>query len=105
MKVKKKCEVRIQETEDRRQNQEKWKNGVLEHWSDGVLERGEDTRRLRDCGGRAHSESGGKLGHLTALMDIAKFDSYNPSRVLKKTLIAGCSRMLRYKAPPSTSSG
>ena len=44
MKVKKKYKVRIQETEDRRQNREKWKNGVLEHWSDGVLERGEDSR-------------------------------------------------------------
>jgi hypothetical protein len=31
-------------------------------------------------------------------MDIAKFDSYNPSRVLKKTLLAGCSKTLRYKA-------
>ena len=31
-------------------------------------------------------------------MDIAKFDSYNPSRVLKKTLLAGCSKTLRYTA-------
>jgi hypothetical protein len=34
-------------------------------------------------GRRGHRESGGKMKHLTALMDIPKFDSYNPSRVLK----------------------
>jgi hypothetical protein len=29
----------------------------------------------------------------------------NSSRMLKKILLAGCSKTLRYKAPPSTSSG
>jgi hypothetical protein len=45
MGVKKKCKVRIQKTEDRRQNREKWKNGVLEYWSDGVLGEWNDGER------------------------------------------------------------
>ena len=56
--------------------EERGKNGVLEHWSDGVLERGEDTRlsnlRPAACGTaedghqgfrlRSHTHFGGQDG-------------------------------------------
>ena len=71
MKVKKKYKVRIQETEDRRQNREKWKNGVLEYWSDGVLERGEDTRlstlRSPASGGTEDGRQGFRLRYSYAV--------------------------------------